>query len=759
MRLFYFVTFISTLLFVLFLFFRYEDIKTTLFEEQKYKTSLVANTAHVQFVHYEELLSLLGNHLLSNAIYKNKVLSQQLFESIFALNKEVLGFGLIDTQGNYLALSSNLDPKTMPNLLQKKETKETFLEAIASDKMVIGRTYYLANVDEWVVPLRKAIHDKEGHVIALMTVGLKLHSMNSFFNNFNLNHSHLLALVNYAQGEDSIYRIYYHGDENVAKEKLYNTPVETKIHNNYMESVMKMNHISADVLYNGDSIVSLPYSFKAKGAWGKSIYGALSYNQRYNYYTLTGYYNSYRQNYFFHSIKIYILGYLLSQLMLYLFFRYVSKLNHEKEVALAYESLHDSLTKLPNKKFLYENFGSFVQKNRLFALIYIDIDNFKNINDNFGHPVGDKLLREIAARVQNFIQKDAMLIREGGDELILLHGIEDEKSTHLYNDINKLLEETYVVDNMEFKLGSSIGIALYPKDSSDLTELLSMSDMAMYEAKKLKNTYTLYNSKLKEIQHKNVQIDQELRYALSREEVFVVYQPQINADGTLYGVEALIRWKSSKLGNVTPDVFIPIAEESNLIVGLGRFVIQRAIHEILEVKEKLNIPLQLSINLSIKQLLSSSFIENLLQDSAPLRNNYNTITFEITERLFIEDIDHVLPKLNFLKEKGFQISLDDFGTGYSSFSILKNLPINELKIDKSFIDELLVNNDTHIFSKSIITIGHDLSMKTVAEGVETQMQVALLKEQKCDIFQGYYFSKPLTKSDLIAYITDNGFIP
>ena len=752
MNLFYVVFLMSTVLFLVFLYVRYNDVETNLYEKQSRVTMLLANTVNVRLLHYEELLTLLGSYSCVNGTYKNTEEIHKIFQSILSLHKEIVGFGLIDAHGNYLALSSNLNPKQMPNLLMKEETKDSFKKAIKSHTMVIGRTYYLSNVKEWVMPLRKAIYNKKGKLLGVMTAGVRLHSKNSFLHNFNLYDSKLVSLVSQEDKNGLLYRMYHVGFGNIDKEKLYNTPIPTKVYQNATKSIYKINNITHNDLLNTQSVISPAYSLKIKNAWNVDTYGALSYNKRYKYYILTGNYSSFINKIFLESMKIYFLLYIISQLIFYIFFRHIAKVNDEKQKTLEFKATHDTLTKLPNKKYLYENFRTFTFKNKKFVVMYIDLDNFKNINDNFGHPIGDKLIQQVALRLQSTLDNNAILIRDGGDEFILLRKYKNEHEASYYDELIRLLGETFVIDNMEFKIGSSIGISNYPADSKDLTELLSMSDMAMYEAKKLKNTYSIYTNRLKEIQNQNVEIDQELRYALSRNEIFMMYQPQMNADGTLYGVEALVRWESAKLGFVGPDKFIPIAEESNLIVELGSYITKTSASEINTLQQKFNITFQLSINLSVKQLLSPNFIDDLLKDVVLFKGNFHSITFEITERLFIEDINHVLPRLNLLKERGFEISLDDFGTGYSSMSLLKNLPIDELKIDKSFVDEIIDDQDARQLSKAIINIGHDLSMKTVAEGVETQEQVKLLKEQKCDIFQGYYFSKPLTKEQLSLFI-------
>jgi len=274
----------------------------------------------------------------------------------------------------------------------------------------------------------------------------------------------------------------------------------------------------------------------------------------------------------------------------------------------------------------------------------------------------------------------------------------------------------------------------------------------MYEAKKRKNSYCYFSEKMRHANLMKMDIEQELRGAIENDELWMAYQPQIKADGSLYGVEALSRWNNKKLGNVRPDKFITVAEETGLIKELGKFIITTSLREIKIIQEQLELDFSLSINISAIQLMEDGFLETILQLVDDEKFDKTKLTLEITESLSIEDLDKVLPRLHSIRETGIEISLDDFGTGYSSLSVLKKLPINELKIDKSFIDEILYDENEKVLVQSIINIGKNFGMITLAEGVESFEQVQELKNHNCDIFQGYYFSKPLSKHDLIKYL-------
>lgn len=743
---FSFIVIISTLILLILLYARYDDEKSHMLQQQKLDATLIARTSHIQLLHYESILELLGKQLLDNNNYKNVKKSKKILNSLLQLNSEILGFGLIDVNGTFLALSGNLDVKKMPNIKTKKETRISFEKALYSNIMIIGRTYYLKPAKSWVVPIRKTLRNGEGKAIAVMTAGLKIHQGNSFLESlqFSQYKNSTTSIIKDFDKEHKLYRLYYDHSDKISREKIYSKPLPKKIYVSMIDSLKTMQTQTQPL--------SKAYSSTTKNEWGETVLAGIMYDKRYEIFVINENKISFLYNKIFSSIKMYLLIYILSLVIFYIFLKYVEKLDKAQKNRLTFQATHDSLTKLPNRQYMYEHLKSFQKGRDSFELLYIDLDNFKNINDNFGHNIGDEILKGVAHRLEKWIDYNSMLVRQGGDEFIIIKELEQNNSTAYYENIIKDIGSVYSVDNMEFTLGASIGISRFPVDAQDITTLLSLSDMAMYEAKKQKNSFCIYANKFRSLQRRKVEIDQELYSALKKDEFYMVYQPQINSDGTLYGVEALVRWDNQKLGSVGPDEFISIAEESNIIVELSHFITKKSAQDIYELQRDLGLTFHLAINLSIKQLFSQNFIQTLLEDLKLFENSYELITLEITERLFIEDTKHVLPILNLLSEKGFELSLDDFGTGYSSLSILRTLPINEIKIDKSFIDDMLTDKDACILSESIIQMGQNLSMKTLAEGVELKAQVNLLKSQKCDIFQGYYYSKPLRKDDLKNFI-------
>jgi predicted signal transduction protein with EAL and GGDEF domain len=349
-----------------------------------------------------------------------------------------------------------------------------------------------------------------------------------------------------------------------------------------------------------------------------------------------------------------------------------------------------------------------------------------------------------------------MLVRQGGDEFLILKPIENLEEITKY--LESLIDEEhkeYKINNQKFRISFSIGVVKCPKNVKTIDELLSMADIAMYDAKKRKNSYSFYDEELQRDVLLKADIEQELRGAIKNNEIWIVYQPQLYANNQkIYGVEALVRWENKRLGFVGPDKFISVAEKSGLIVELGEYIFRKSLEEIAALKSELGVDFRLSINISVAQFMQKEFLKRCLKIINEYEFDKKSLTFEVTESMMIEQTDKVLPILNAIKEEGIEISMDDFGTGYSSLSTLHALPIDELKIDKSFIDVILSDTKEELLVESIINIGKNFNMKTLAEGVEDLQQLQKLQELSCDIIQGYYFSKPLKIAALKEYIQE-----
>jgi len=440
-----------------------------------------------------------------------------------------------------------------------------------------------------------------------------------------------------------------------------------------------------------------------------------------------------------------------------------SKFKKQQET-LKYQAHYDALTNLPNRILLQDRLTHAIERSKRkvtqFALLFIDLDQFKQINDTLGHEIGDGVLKIFSDRLKNSIREEDTLARLGGDEFtVLLEGIQS------VNNVSKLVQkimdqtiQSIVVDKYILYITISIGISIYPKDSTNIQDLLKYADSAMYKAKdEGRNNFQFYSSELTQKAMKRAVLQNDLRKALENEEFEVYYQPQIKVfenSYSLIGLEALVRWNHPKRGLIPPIDFIPLAEETGMIVELDRLVMNIAIKQVAKWNKENTRAVVLSLNLAMKQLQQDDFIpivKKIIEDNECQGEKY--LAFEITESDLMKNPESSIEKLNKMQELGFKIAIDDFGTGYSSLSYLKRLPISKLKIDKSFIDGLPSDKDDTAIVKAIISLAKNLNIKIIAEGVETEEQKDFMYENGCDEIQGYFYSKPMSSEDTGAFIT------
>jgi diguanylate cyclase (GGDEF)-like protein len=428
---------------------------------------------------------------------------------------------------------------------------------------------------------------------------------------------------------------------------------------------------------------------------------------------------------------------------------------------LQYSSMHDSLTGLPNRQNLYENLQLITANaNRhkdKFALLFLDLDKFKHINDTLGHDVGDELLKVIAIRLKSILRENDIVARIGGDEfIIILSDIKSEQS--ILECISKILElfkKEIVVKGKILKSSTSIGCAIYPDDSKDVNALMKYADMAMYSAKDSgKNGFKFFTKSLDDTLHNEVNMIKDIQRALSEGEFKLYYQAKVDvASQKIVGAEALIRWEHKTKGVIYPNSFIPIAESSSLILELGRFVINEAARFIKKMELLGFNDINISINISTIQTKDIELyydLQNALQKNKIQAKNFS---IEITESVMAEDTLLAAELLHKIQKLGIHIYLDDFGTGYSSLQYLQKFPIDALKIDKSFVDEIKVDSDKNlILLNTILLMGQSLEIKTIAEGIEEEYQLEYLKKKNCDFFQGYLVSKAIKEDDFIELL-------
>jgi len=411
---------------------------------------------------------------------------------------------------------------------------------------------------------------------------------------------------------------------------------------------------------------------------------------------------------------------------------------------------YDSLTELPNRHAYTNKIKKLINKSKSshISLIFMDLDNFKTVNDSLGHTLGDMLLQQVTKRIEGTIDSYEIFSRFGGDEFVLLFvGKKSmDKAEQCAILIHQLLEKPFMLKEYEVYTNVSIGISTYPDNALDAETLLQNADVAMYNSKHSgRSQYSFYNKKMLNLSTNQLILESELHKALDNGELFMLYQPQIFLnDETLKGVEALIRWQHPTKGLISPIVFIPIAENNGLIMPIGEWIIESACKQLSLWKGTKMKDISISVNISAKQILHQnlcSYIEKMIEkyevDSALLE-------LEITESIIMENINETINILQSMKKLGVSIAIDDFGTGYSSLSYLKKLPIDKLKIDREFIKDIPTDKDDIAITNAIISLAKSLDLKIIAEGPETKEQIEFLLQGECDIAQGYYYSKPVT---------------
>ncbi|MFY2763284.1 putative bifunctional diguanylate cyclase/phosphodiesterase [Arenimonas sp. MALMAid1274] len=431
------------------------------------------------------------------------------------------------------------------------------------------------------------------------------------------------------------------------------------------------------------------------------------------------------------------------------------------EQELRYLANYDTLTGLPNRALLSERLGRAIvrarrQETRV-AVLFLDLDRFKDINDSLGHAAGDRLLKAAATRLQATVGASDTVARLGGDEFTVV--LEDVESIPAVERMAREILTAFsmpleVDERHDVSITPSLGISLYPDHALVPTDLLKFADTAMYQAKaEGRNTYQIYNETMDAESRRRATVLASLRKALDRGEFRLVYQPRMAlADGRITGVESLLRWHSAELGEIPPTVFIPLAEESGLILQIGDWVLNEAMQTLKRWRSHGLNEISIGVNVSVLQLLRGNLPEMLRSLIHDLGVPANRIELEVTESMVMQNAEQTTHVLNELRKLGITLAIDDFGTGYSSLVYLKRLPIDTLKIDKEFIGDLTRDPDDEAITATVITMGHSLGLNVIAEGVESEQQLSYLREQGCDEIQGFWLSPPLDAHRCLAFI-------
>jgi diguanylate cyclase (GGDEF)-like protein len=741
---FFILTFFFALYFVFASYVRSQLLVAQTQSSQENTVKLLDSATQALYKTNEVMLDILGYVLLIDAVVLDNQEAIATLDAALESSPAIISIAILDPQGNFLFATNDRDITNFPNLLEQPETRDSFLETMNSEQMVFGRGYLFEPFGEWIVPIRKAIRNSDGSVYRVISAAMRLedsfgHIVKSY-DQHNRYHTMIVRSDMFVQ---------YDSNRTESDYSIYENPVSDL----KQQAIQKAMENGRFLVLDQNSASTIPITLiHTINGTDKLI--TFLFNRDYDlwYMLMTDMARLWAE--IWRSIAIYFLIFVIVEGLMFALFRIIAQADEKRRADLLYQATHDQLTGLLNRNYLIQNIQDWIFPNaHPFGLLYIDLDNFKNINDSYGHYLGDLLLQQLSQRLTNVLPLNSALIRYGGDEFIILTALHED--TDLMDLAKKIIDKVlqpYKINCISLHVGASVGIAKYPQHGKDLNDLLRGADIAMYESKRFKNTARFFQDSMQEQYLRMASIEQSLRSAMENREIFMVYQPQIASDGSFYGVEALARWASPQLGNLSPLEFIPVAEMSGLMPLLGRYILDCCLTDISYIKRSLGMDFQSSINISALQLLESEFSTYVLKllDQEGLENF--CLTLELTESFLIEDLDQVLPRLNEFKHHGLQLSLDDFGTGYSSLNMLRLLPIDELKIDKSFVDVVLTDLSAHQMLQNIVSIGKNFNMDVVAEGIESKEQLDVLTKMGCDRFQGFYFAQPMDKEALVQFI-------
>lgn len=735
---------ITLVLFSLYGYLKWESNRKDFAFQQKLQVELFFTSVNSLFTSQEALLEVVGHQLVKQADFTRTASIQirPILDKLLDVHPAIAAFGLTNAQGEYISVTSNINLTDTQNLMSLEHTRSSFKETLQSKRMIIGRTYFQPSLASYVIPIRKAIRMPGEGVKAVMTAGLKIDDIIAFQQDVHAGTYNDLSLV-----RTDHYRQFLSSDR---KSHLpYEKPIDANLYRSVLGSITLQHQITIEEA----KLSNQSYTVKVREQGQDSLI-TVKYLRNYNLWVAGRTNLTYVDGLFYDEFKLYVLVFLLLHVGFFALVRSIAKNDEKTRNQLIYQASHDSLTSLPNRHYMRMNIHAWLEnKTKPFSLLFIDIDSFKSVNDTHGHDFGDKILKQVAQRLSEFKGNTGLVVREASDEFIFLTRTkDDDKLKALAQQVINTLAEPYDINGSQFLLSSSIGISKFPKHGSDLDGLLRAADIAMYRAKQEQNSYSLFTTQMQESHLYKVKVEQRLRIAIENKTLFMVFQPQVKADGSIHGVEALVRWVDEELGFIPPDVFIPIAENTGLMAKLGIFIIESSIMQMARLQQSDKVSFGLSINISVRQFMQKEFALHLLDTIEKYNFDKSLLTLEITENLFIEDLGHVKPICEALHDEQIKISLDDFGTGYSSLSMLKALPIDELKIDKSFIDTIHYDNQSLTMVQNIIAIGKNFGMVVLAEGVESNEHFSILKECQCDLMQGYYFSKPISSEELSAYL-------
>ncbi len=686
-----------------------------------------------------ESFNLLGQELLALDALQQPDAGRDTLEKVAFFMPGVVSLGLARSDGQMVLYTtpreSHANPVTLPNLQQ--QSSRLFRKALDSEDVVTGPPVWQNSSREWMLPLFYAVRDSyHGEVLAVLTGLVRLQDRLARWDGVDLGTDTSVVIVS----SDGVPRyavpVFNAYDSHAGRafmQELMQQITDSKSDEGWLVHDWKQDRsrLTYRVHYSriGDDLFNLVVRPQSSlwQAWRDRIEPAL----------------------------LAFLALLLGSIGVH---RIVLRQQQLYQHNLLFQAHHDPLTGLLNRaRLLHLMKESMLDDPEVaFSLLIIDLDYFNRINDQHGHAIGDALLKLVPQRLQSILSPGDWLARQGGDEFLVV--FRNELSFRgrdvLTQAIKAALEEEFEIHNRVISVSASIGVANFPRDAIDPNDLLGKANAALYQAKgDGRNCIVHYSDDIAALSRRSKELERQLDGCWQRNEMQVHYQPQVDCrTGALIGAEALVRWKNKSLGNVSPAEFIPVAEAIGAVRQIDRFVMAEACAFIHQISQQFSRPLRISINLSPEHLLDPAMITEVTElirryDLAPQQ-----LVLEITETAVLNDFERAAQQVSQLRALGVGVSVDDFGTGYSSLSYIHKLPVTEIKIDRSFVDQIATDLHDRALTSAVIAMGKRLHLEVVAEGVETASQWQILLEQHCDTLQGFYISKPMAASDFIAFM-------
>jgi diguanylate cyclase (GGDEF)-like protein len=707
---------------------------------QTNRAELVAQSVDSVLRNKELVLDVIGRELLRLEALPQSSRQIPLLDAVLAEDPDLIGFGLAQTDGRLVLVSSNLDLDKLPNLRSNAFTRDTFLQALVSDVMVLGRTYYVEALNAWVVPVRKALRSESGEVVGVMTAGVRLDSPRSIFG--QTLHDGPYDGVFLLREYDGFLQVV--SREGVGPETYLDTEFGLSERKKTRPEFEAQLGMSAAEVKQADRAVVV----RTKREAGDFLSATL-FNRRYQVWVVSETEMTPLWQRFTGDLLQYLITFALVYGAMFGLFYVIARAEQKRNQELLFLSRHDDLTGLLNRNGLLHRLQQLIPLNKPFSLITINIDNFKGVNDRYGQETGDETLIEFGRRLNVTAGPEDDLARLGGDEFVIASpetGL--DRIQAMLADLTGKMAKYIPVGHLRIQVTASVGIATFPEHGDALSTLMRSSHLALYDAKQNRNSICLYRTDMEMAYLRRIEVEQRLRVALSENALHMAYQPQVDSTGRVVGIEALLRWQNEQLGSVSPADFVEVAEKSGLMMQLGEFVIQTSLRDFRGLRSKVTQPVDLAINISVIQFTQPGFFDDVMSALETHDVSPRELLLEITETLFIDLFEQALETITKLRQAGVRISMDDFGTGYSSLSLLRKLPLDELKIDKGFIDCILEDQRAAKMIESIVLIAQSHDMELVAEGVEEQAQAEMLIRFGCQRFQGFYFSRPEAMSQI-----------